>query len=296
MDLYRARPQDGVVWVTGASSGIGRAVALKLAQRGFTVVATARREEALSRLAEEAASLRGSIVPMPGDVTDETGMANIMASIEARHTRLALCVFNAGVFLPVHGERLTVDRFEKTFDVNLLGVIKGLVPAAAHMHRKGGGQIAIVASVTGYFGLPTSAAYGASKAALINLAESLKFDFDKMNIRIQVVDPGFVDTPATEGNPFPMPALIEPEDAAERLVKGLERGGFEITFPRRFTWFLKVLQKLPYLIFFSLVSRGTGWNDKPLRPRSSSGGAEAPQDEGRRQKEAASGGVSHRSD
>lgn len=205
MALYTADPEDGVAWVTGASSGIGWHLALALAARGFTVIATARSEDKLAGLVEAAAALAGSIIPMPGDVTDEEAMANIVSAIEARGRKLVLAVFNAGQFLPVHGERLSVGRFARTIEVNFMGVVNGLVPAAIHMQAAGRGQIAVVASATGYSGLPTSAAYGASKAALINMAESLKFDFDKMNIRIQVIDPGFVDTPATEGNPFRCP-------------------------------------------------------------------------------------------
>lgn len=265
LPLFRATPQDGAAWVTGASSGIGREVAKTLAARGYRVIATARSVDKLNALANENAGLPGEIIAMPGDVTDETAMAQLVAQIETDHGRLALAVFNAGLFLPARGEQLSVDQFEQTFAVNVMGVVKGLVPAISAMVARGGGQVAIVSSVTGYGGLPLSGAYGASKAALINMAESLKFDFDKMNIRIQVVNPGFVDTPATKNNPFPMPALMQVDQAAERIASGLESGGFEITFPRRFTWMLKVMAKLPYSLYFRLVGRGTGWNKRPLK-------------------------------
>jgi len=266
LSLFRARPQKGVAWVTGASSGIGKEVALVLAARGYQVIATARSTDKLEVLAKESEALAGEIIAMSGDVTDEQVMAEMVAQIETDHGRLALAVFNAGLFLPVRGEGLRVEKFEQTFAVNVLGVVKGLVPAVAAMAARGGGQVAIVSSVTGYGGLPLSGAYGASKAALINMAESLKFDFDKMNIRIQVINPGFVDTPATEDNPFPMPALMDVDRAAERIVSGLEKGGFEVTFPRRFTWLLKIMAKLPYPLYFRLVGNGTGWNKRPLKP------------------------------
>ena len=267
MSLYRARPEDGVAWVTGASSGIGRQTALELARAGYTVIATARSEDKLSSLAAETANLKGNAVPMPCDVTDEDAMSDLVAAIEARHGKIALAVFNAGMFAPVHGERLNVERFTKSFAVNLTGIIHGLVPTVGLMQRAGRGQVVLMASVAGYAGLPTSAAYGATKAAVNNLAESLKFDFDKMNIRIQVINPGFVDTPATEGNPFPMPALMQVEEAGKRVARGIAESGFEITFPRRFTWPLKLLSKLPYSLYFALVARGTGWKKKPLRPK-----------------------------
>ncbi len=267
MDLFTARPADGAAWVTGASSGIGRSVALLLARDGFVVHATARGASALDALVAEASDLKGRIVARPGDVTDREAMAGIAAAINADGNGLALAVFNAGVFIPVHGETLEVSDFDKTFAVNLSGVVNGLVPAVAEMKTRGRGQVAIVSSVTGYGGMPTSAAYGATKAALINMAESLKFDLDKLNIRIQIINPGFVDTPATEQNAFAMPALMQPQQAAERIVAGLKAGGFEITFPRRFTYGLKLLNLFPYPLYFAAMNAATGWKKRPLERR-----------------------------
>lgn len=264
MTTFTATPADGSAWVTGASSGIGKALALELAGEGFTVYATARSEQALAELAGQSAHLRGRIVAAPGDVTDTEAMAAIAERIDADGNGLALAVFNAGVYLPVHGETLKVEDFDKTFAVNLSGVVNGLVPAIARMKARGRGQVAIVSSVTGYGGMPTSAAYGATKAALINMAESLKFDLDKFGVRIQVINPGFVDTPATADNAFEMPALVQPELAAKRIARGLKSGSFEITFPRRFTYVLKALQFLPYPAYFWLMNAATGWKKRPL--------------------------------
>ncbi|MEM5492221.1 SDR family NAD(P)-dependent oxidoreductase [Hoeflea sp. AS16] len=264
MTTFTATPADGSAWVTGASSGIGKALALDLAGEGFTVYATARSEEALAELAALSDKLKGRIIATPGDVTNAKAMAEITGRIASEGNGLALAVFNAGVYLPVHGETLKVDDFEKTFAVNLSGVVKGLVPAIERMKARGRGQIAIVSSVTGYGGMPTSAAYGATKAALINMAESLKFDLDKFGVRIQVINPGFVDTPATADNAFEMPALITPGQAAKRIAQGLKSGAFEITFPRRFTYVLKALQLLPYPAYFWLMNAATGWKKRPL--------------------------------
>ncbi|PWW04228.1 short-subunit dehydrogenase [Hoeflea marina] len=264
MPHFTVRPVDGAAWITGASSGIGRAVALLLAAKGFTVHATARSADDLDALASEASGLSGRIVATPGDVTDPEAMTAIVERIIADTGPLALAIFNAGVFLPVSGEALQASRFKKTFDVNLMGVVNGLVPAVGVMKPAGRGQIAIVSSVAGYSGLPSSAAYGASKAGLTNMAESLKFDFDKLGIRIQVIHPGFVETPATEKNPFEMPALMKVDDAAGRIVEGLASSSFEITFPRRFTYVLKFLRMLPYPLYFTLMNKATGWEDRPL--------------------------------
>lgn len=264
MTSFTATPADGAAWVTGASSGIGKALALDLAGEGFTVYITARSEDALAELAQQSDGLKGRIIAAPGDVTDTDAMAAIAGRIDGDGNGLALAVFNAGVYLPVHGETLKVSDFDKSFAVNLSGVVNGLVPAIERMKARGCGQIAIVSSVTGYGGMPTSAAYGATKAALINMAESLKFDLDKFGVRIQVINPGFVDTPATEDNAFEMPALLQPEEAAKRIAKGLKSGSFEITFPRRFTYVLKALQFLPYPAYFWLMNAATGWKKRPL--------------------------------
>jgi NAD(P)-dependent dehydrogenase (short-subunit alcohol dehydrogenase family) len=264
MQNFIARPEHGIAWISGASSGIGRALALKLAGEGYKVAVTARNHEKLVELQLEAAGLSGSIVVLDGDVTDAEDMEHVMASIEYEHGALGLVILSAGVYRPVHAEDLVRADFEETFAVNLSGVVNCLLPAIRHMKAKGQGQIAIVSSVTGYTGLPTSAAYGATKAALINMAESLKFDLDKMGIRIQLINPGFVDTPATRKNAFAMPALVSPETAAERIAAGLKSQAFEITFPRRFTYVLKLLRILPYGLYFALVNRLTNWRQRPL--------------------------------
>lgn len=264
MTTYSAKPADGSAWVTGASSGIGRALAIKLAGEGFTVYVTARGEDALAELERDAKGLAGSIIAAPGDVTEPEAMAGTAARIDAEGAGLALVVFNAGIYLPVHGETLKVSDFDKSFAVNLSGVVNCLVPALELMKARGRGQLAIVSSVTGYGGMPTSAAYGATKAALINMAESLKFDLDKFGVRIQVINPGFVDTPATADNAFTMPALMQPEDAAARIAGGLKSTSFEITFPRRFTYVLKALRLLPYPAYFALMNAATGWKKRPI--------------------------------
>jgi NAD(P)-dependent dehydrogenase (short-subunit alcohol dehydrogenase family) len=266
MTLYRAKPSDGIVWITGASTGIGRALALELVQRGYVVAATARGEEKLSSLAAEAAAQGGRVVPFPCDVTDQARMAATVAAIETELGPIALAVFNAGNYFPAKGERLSVENFVKTYEINLFGVVNGLVPAVDAMKGRGFGQVAIVGSVSGYGGLPLASAYGASKAAVNNMAEALKFDFDKMNIRIQVINPGFVDTPLTEKNTFPMPGLMKVEDATRRFADGLERGGFEVCFPRRLAWTLKLVNLLPHALYFPLMKRAMGWDKRPLKP------------------------------
>lgn len=252
-------PEEGIVWVTGASSGIGRALALLLAAKGYRVAVTARSHQALYALQREAGGLSGSIIVLEGDVTSAEDMAGVLTSIEYDHGPVSLAVLNAGIYIPVRGHDLHAADFEKTFAVNLGGVVNCLLPVIRSMKARGKGHVALVSSVTGYGGLPTSAAYGATKAALINMAESLKFDLDRINIKIQVINPGFVDTAATAKNKFAMPALQTPEAAAEAIHRGLQGNGFEITFPKRFTWPLKLLKFLPYSLYFPIVRKVTRW-------------------------------------
>ena len=262
MTLYRANPKDGVAWITGASTGIGRQLALDLAGEGYLVAVTARDEERLVTLVEEAAGAPGRIVPFLCDVTDEQGMEKTVAQIEKEAGPIVLAVFNAGNYYPTHGERLDAFNFVSTFSVNVFGVIFGLVPVADRMSRRGFGQIAIVGSVTAYFGLPAAAAYGGTKAALNSIAQSLRFDFDKLNIRLQIINPGFIDTPLTAKNRFKMPALMSVGEASRRMVEGFRKGGFEVTFPRRLTWTLKAMDYLPQELYYRIVRRVTGWNKR----------------------------------
>ncbi|HTV67061.1 MAG TPA: SDR family NAD(P)-dependent oxidoreductase [Rhizobiaceae bacterium] len=262
MTLYRATPKDGVAWITGASTGIGRALALDLAREGYAVAVTARDEDNLTTLVGEAAGLPGRVVPFPCDVTDEAGMERTVAEIEREVGPLALAVFNAGNYFPTWPQRLEALNFSKTFEVNVMGVIYGLVPALDRMKERRRGHLVIVGSVTSYFGWPATAAYGSSKAALFNLAEGLKYDLDKMNVRIQVLNPGFIDTPLTRKNSFAMPALMPVDKASQRIVRALKSGGFEVTFPWRFTWFLKFLRILPQPLRFAFINRATGWHKR----------------------------------
>jgi NAD(P)-dependent dehydrogenase (short-subunit alcohol dehydrogenase family) len=250
-------PADGVAWITGASTGIGRETARRLAAAGWTVAVTARGADGLATLAAEAPA--GRIVPMPGDVTDPAAMAAIVGRIEAEIGPLALALLNAGTYKPLKAATMQVADFRDTFAVNVDGTINALVPAVAAMQGRGRGQVAIVSSVAGYGGLPGAAAYSASKAALIKMAESLKFDLDRLGILIQVINPGFVETPLTAKNDFPMPFLMPVDAAADRILRGLSAGRFEIVFPRRFAAILKLLNALPYGLYFRLVARSTGW-------------------------------------
>ena len=220
--MYRASPADGLAWVTGASSGIGRAVAEGLQKRGYKVVVTARSAESLAEMARQATP-PGSIIAAAGDVTDRQAMAAVVEKIEAEHGAIALAFLNVGTYCPDGLDGFGGTAFEQTIRVNLFGTVHCLAPLIRTMQPRRRGQIAINGSVAGYGGLPRAAAYGASKAALINLAESLKFALDRTGITIQIVNPGFVKTPLTDQNDFPMPFLVPLAAAAEKVAAASSR-------------------------------------------------------------------------
>jgi NADP-dependent 3-hydroxy acid dehydrogenase YdfG len=254
----RVTPRDGVVWLTGASSGIGRDVALELASRGWTVIASARRLPELEALSREADAKKGRIIAYVVDVTDAAAMARAVETIEAAHGPIAQAFFNAGVAPYITAPDIDVEKVKFAFDVNVMGVVHGLSALLPRMSKRGFGQLAVNASIAGYGGLPRAAAYGATKAAMIHMCEALRFDCKALGLVMQVVNPGFVETPLTAQNDFPMPFIMKGDAAAKRVCDGFEKGGFEITFPRRFAYILKAINLLPYPVYFWLVSKMTG--------------------------------------
>jgi short-subunit dehydrogenase len=238
------------VWITGASSGIGRALALKLARQGRKVAVSARSAEALASLAAENANISA----WPLDTTDASACEACVAAIEAAHGAIALAVLNAGTHTPTPAKDFKVADARRLVEINLMGTIHALAPLLARRTK----HVAVVASVAGYSGLPTAAIYGATKAALINCCEALKPECDALGMKLQLVDPGFVRTPLTDKNEFPMPFLMELDDAVEAFARGLASDRFEIVFPRRFALILKFLRILPYGLYFRLVRQITG--------------------------------------
>jgi NAD(P)-dependent dehydrogenase (short-subunit alcohol dehydrogenase family) len=259
-------PSDGSVWITGASAGIGRAVAIVLQNEGWEVHATARRAEPLEELANASPDARGTIIPQPGDVTDPDQMRAIVERITADGP-LAMVILNAGIYTPMRAQTFSAETAARMFDVNLSGVANGLDPVLKHMIDRGNGHIALVASVAGYRGLPDAAAYSATKAGLIAMAEALAMDLVDLGVRISVINPGFVETDATSVNDFEMPMLLQPDEAARRIVDGLKKPGFEIRFPWQFAAFLRLIGMLPNRAYIWAVRKALGWDKLDDTPR-----------------------------
>lgn len=244
------------VWVVGASSGIGAAFAQALMARGARVALSARNREALEKLA--AAADPDQVLVLPLDVTREAQVASAFADIKTAWTGLDLAVILAGSHRPIRAWELDTRQARELVETNLMGVLNALSAVMPEFVGNGRGGVGIVSSVAGYSGLPTGLIYGATKAALINLTETLYLDLAPRGIGVYLISPGFVKTPLTDKNEFTMPALISPEEAALAMVRGFERGEFEIHFPKRFTRWLKFLRLLPYRMYFPIIHRFTG--------------------------------------
>lgn len=242
--------RDRRVWLVGASEGIGAALARELDRRGARLALSARSMDRLQRLALEGALL------LPCDATDAASLAQARESLLAAWNGVDLVIYLAGDYVPMRANDFDLARAERVVEVNFNGAMR-LAGSVLRDLRPGSG-IAFVASVAGYRGLPKALCYGPGKAALIHFAEALYLDLAGQGIGIWLINPGFVRTRLTDRNDFTMPALLTPEQAATAIVDGLRSGSFEIHFPKRFTYVLKLLSLLPYRWYFPLVRRFTG--------------------------------------
>jgi NAD(P)-dependent dehydrogenase (short-subunit alcohol dehydrogenase family) len=240
------------VWLVGASSGIGQATAHELHARGAQVIVSARNASALQTFI---AAHPGAIA-LPLDVTDSAAVQAAARTVLAAGP-LDLVMYCAGYYKELRATAYDLQEMLRHNDVNYVGALHLLDALLPAFRARGAGHISLVSSVAGYGGLPKSLAYGPTKAALINLAETLFLDLSTSGIGVSLVCPGFVETPLTAQNQFAMPALLSPEQAAIEIIAGWERGAFEIHFPKRFTLLVKALRMLPYPAYFAAVRRAT---------------------------------------
>jgi len=243
-----------VIWITGASSGIGKSLTLKFAKEGWIVAASSRRENLLLELT----SLNSNIYSFPLDVTDENQCKHVFSNILNKFNNLEICVFGAGIHEnPKEKKIFNIDKIKKIMNVNYYGAMNSMNPTYEYFKNKKSGQISFIASVAGYRGLPDAGAYCSSKSALISFAESLYFEMKKFNVRISVINPGFIKTPMTDENDYAMPMIKSPEFAANQIYNGLLKNkGFEIHFPKKFTFIMKILRILPNSLYFKIVQFG----------------------------------------
>jgi len=239
------------IWITGASSGIGKAVAEKFAAEGWMVAASARRQEILNKMAENQ-----NIFAYPLDVTQKENVTKTFNNIIEDFKNVDICLFCSGTYDPKLEQEINIEQNKFVMETNYFGVLNCIKAVETYFKNKKSGQISIVSSVAAYRGLPNSSGYGPSKAALTNLTESIYFDFKKHNVKISLVSPGFIKTPLTDKNEFPMPFIRSPEFAADKIFQGLTKKNiFEIHFPLGLTLTLKFLRILPYRLYLFLIDR-----------------------------------------
>jgi short-subunit dehydrogenase len=248
-----AQWQGQRVWLIGASSGIGRATAQLLHSKGAQVIASARSASALDDLAAQCPGLQTIVL----DATDEAAVKAAAVQLLA-HSPLDMVMYCAGTYSALRAQDMQTADIAHHVQVNYMGAIYSIAAVLPGMLAAGKGHISLVSSVAGFRGLPKSLAYGPTKAALINLAETMYIDLHDAGIGVSMVNPGFVQTPLTDQNTFHMPALISPAQAATNIVAGWESGKFEIHFPKRFTRWMKLLRIVPYSWYFKVIRRFTG--------------------------------------
>lgn len=242
-----------IAWITGAGKGIGRALAQRFVADGWIVAASARTEADLESLA--ASCPKGTVFSFPLDVTDALATARAVDDIEAKLGLPDLAVLSAGTHMPMPVEAFSTNTLRTLMEVNLMGTAHCLEALFPRFIARNAGHVAVVGSLAGYRGLPTAAAYGATKAGLINMCEALKPELARYGVRLSLINPGFVETPLTDRNDFEMPFLISAEKAADYIARGLASSAFETTFPRRFAFIMKLLRVLPDRLFFAVTRR-----------------------------------------
>jgi len=241
------------IWITGASSGIGKALAIKFANEGWQVAASARRESLLKELSNQYTNIQS----FPLDVTDSDKCKSVFKDIIEKFENIEICVFGTGIHDPQSEKKFNLEKIKKIMEVNFFGTMNSINSVYDYFGQRKVGQISIISSVAGYRGLPAAGAYCASKSALTSFAESLHFEMKRKNVRVSLISPGFIKTPMTDQNDFPMPMIKSPEFAADQIYNGLiKKSGFEIHFPKVFTFFMKFLRILPSSIYFRFLEKG----------------------------------------
>tara|TARA_A100000164_G_scaffold355348_1_gene363880 strand:+ start:952 stop:1722 length:771 start_codon:yes stop_codon:yes gene_type:complete len=242
-----------VIWITGASTGIGKDLAIKFAENNWTVAASARRENLLNELNK----INPNIHSFPLDVTDEDECKKVTIDIIRKFKQINICVFSTGIHDPNSEKKFNLNKINEIMNINFFGVMNSVNSIYDYFSEKQSGTISIISSVAGYRGLPAAGAYCASKSALSTFTESLYFDMKRKNVKVNLISPGFIKTPMTDKNEFPMPFIKSSKYAAEKIYIGLlNKNNFEIHFPKSFTYIMKIIQLLPNWIYFGAINFG----------------------------------------
>lgn len=241
-----------MVWLTGASSGIGESLVAELLSAGARLAISARRREALEKIAAKGG---GKVIVVPVDVTSLADVRRAHEEIVAALGPVDVLITSAGTYLPTDPTKFDAEEYGRILDLNYTGTLRCVEVVLPSMIERRKGHLVPISSLVGYRGLPRSCSYGASKAALINFFDGLRFDVHRYGIDVSVVNPGFVKTPLTDKNDFPMPFLITAEESATSIVQGILARRREIHYPAKLSWIFKFLRILPYPIYHFLILR-----------------------------------------
>lgn len=262
--------RDSVVWITGASSGIGEALVTPLVARGARLAISARRADLLEGQARRWQQQGADVRPFPLDVTDKDANLRVVEQITAAFGRVDLAILNAGSHVTPKARPFDAQQYVDNMTLNFFGMLFGIEAVLPGMLARGHGHIAGISSLAGSRALPTAGAYGASKAAASHMLDAIRFDLEPRGILVTNVTPGFVRTPLTDRNKYRMPFLMEVDRAAEILADGLERGKREIHFPKPLSWTIKTLRVLPYPLYSWMIRKATGDRQRFAKSDSSS--------------------------
>ena len=243
-----------VVLITGASSGIGRALALEWGRRGARLGLTARRGEELLRLSEEIERAGGEALALPADVRDPVALNAVAERVRERWDRIDVLVANAGMSSTAAATKLNAGEVGDLISINVIGVVNSVAAVLPAMLERGSGHLVAISSLASYRGMPKSGAYSASKAAVSTLFESLRVDLRKSNIAVTTIHPGFIRTPMTAGRKKKLPFLLEPEDAACRIIRAVERRSRTSAFPCQLAALVRVIRHIPGAVYDRLAS------------------------------------------
>lgn len=242
------------VWIIGASSGIGAALARQLLEHGAHVVLSARREQQLHAVA--AHHPHATVIPL--DVSDPLAWSGVLDQVSQALGEIDLVVYGAARYDPQHAWALDMQKVHQSYELNVVCAYRAVSMIAPRLIAQRHGAIAMIGSISSYTGLPRAFVYGATKAALQNMAETMYLDLSPKGLSVYLVSPGFVKTPMTQANDFEMPGLMTPEQAAQAILRGMAKGCFEIRFPLGFASILRLVSLLPYRLRFAMVKRATG--------------------------------------